>query len=84
MMLSMAVAETLTPFEVQQLVTRTEIVLDHLIADRDRLQETLQWYEKIVGECNRRGREGDDARNALAQDIGQRARAALQEVGDDE
>ena len=54
-----------------------------LEAERDRLREALEWYEKIVGECNRRGREGDDARNAIAQDMGKRARTALQEAGDD-
>ena len=48
--------------------------------DYNRLREALEWYEKIVGECNRRGREGDDARNAIAQDMGKRARTALQEV----
>ena len=54
-----------------------------LKAERDRLREALQWYEEIVGECNRRGQEGEDARNALAQDVGARARTALQEDRDE-
>ena len=51
--------------------------------EKARLREALQWYEKIVGECNRRGQEGEDARNALAQDVGSRARIALQEDRDE-
>ena len=51
--------------------------------ERDQLREALEWYEKIVGECNRRGKEGEDARNALAQDVGSRARKVLQEDRDD-
>ena len=52
-------------------------------AERDRLREALQWYEKIVSECNRHGAEGDIARGALAQDVGSKARAALKEDGDE-
>lgn len=54
-----------------------------LEAECDRLREALEWYAKTVSDCNRSGREGDDARNALAQDIGKRASAALQEAEDD-
>ena len=56
--------------------------LEKAEAERDRLREALEWYEKIVGECNRRGQEGEDARNAIAQDMGKRARTALQEADD--
>ena len=56
--------------------------LARVTAERDRLREALEWYEKIVGDCNRRGREGDDARNAIAQDMGKRARTALKEDRD--
>ena len=51
--------------------------------ERDRLRKALEWYEKIVGECNRRGQEGEDARNALAQDVGSKARTALQDDRDE-
>ena len=56
--------------------------MENIVAERDRLREALEWYEKIVGDCNRRGREGDDARNAIAQDMGKRARTALKEDRD--
>lgn len=57
--------------------------LARVTAERDRLREALRWYEKVVGECNRRGRAGDDARHTLARDIGAKARAALQEDRDE-
>jgi deoxyhypusine synthase len=62
---------------------KAQRILD-LITERDRLREALEWYEKTVGDCNRDGKEGDNARNALAQDVGKRARAALAQGAQDE
>lgn len=55
-----------------------------LIEERDAAQaeareyrEALEWYESKAHYCNARSTEGESARNALAKDIGGRARAAL-------
>lgn len=45
--------------------------------------EALQWYADQVNNCNRHGPEGGDARDALAKDTGDRARAALDHMGRD-
>ena len=39
-----------------------------------RLEEALTWYESKVSECNRHGPEGDAARDALAKDLGRKAK----------
>ena len=39
-----------------------------------RLEEALTWYESKVSECNRYGPEGDAARDALAKDLGRKAK----------
>jgi hypothetical protein len=41
-----------------------------------RLEEALTWYESKVSDCNRRGPEGDAARDALAKDLGHKAKEA--------
>jgi hypothetical protein len=41
-----------------------------------RLEEALSWYESKVEDCNRHGSEGVAARNALAKDLGLKAREA--------
>ena len=41
-----------------------------------RLEEALAWYESTVSDCNRHGPQGDAARNALAQDLGRKAKEA--------
>ena len=41
-----------------------------------RLEEALSWYEVKVEDCNRHGSEGVAARNALAKDLGLKAREA--------
>jgi hypothetical protein len=41
-----------------------------------RLEEVLTWYETKVSECNRQGPEGDAARDALANDLGRKAKEA--------
>jgi hypothetical protein len=43
-----------------------------------RLEEALIWYESTVSDCNRHGPEGDAARDALAQDLGRKAKEAKQ------
>lgn len=52
-----------------------------LRAENERLREALEWYKAQVGGCNRYGSDGDKCRDALAKDIGERARAALQADG---
>ncbi|MFW5955166.1 MAG: hypothetical protein ACOCSK_00310 [Rhodothermales bacterium] len=44
-----------------------------------RLREALSWYEIHVFNARRVGSEGEDARRALDQDGGKKARAALAE-----
>lgn len=41
-----------------------------------RLEEALTWYESKVSDCNRHGPEGDAAREALAKDLGRKAKEA--------
>lgn len=41
------------------------------------LRETLAWYKHTVSDCNRYGELGDEARDLLAKDVGDRAAKAL-------
>lgn len=49
------------------------------IAEQERaeLLGCLRWYAKHLKDCNRRGSMGDEARDHLARDGGQKARAIL-------
>ncbi len=58
------------------------IDIEALEDERDRYREALEWYEAKVAVCNRHGRGGDEARNALAKDGGRKARRVL-EANDD-
>jgi cell shape-determining protein MreC len=49
-----------------------------LESENKQLRDALQWYSKTVGNCNRRGTEGDVARQRLAKDVGKRADEALE------
>ena len=41
-----------------------------------RLEEALTWYESKAEDCNRHGSEGNAARDALANDLGRKAKEA--------
>ena len=41
-----------------------------------RLEEALTWYESKAEDCNRHGSEGVAARDALANDLGRKAKEA--------
>ena len=58
--------------ESQRKVIQREVprLLDRI----KRLEEALSWYESKVEDCNRYGSEGDAARNALAKDLGLKAK----------
>jgi hypothetical protein len=44
----------------------------------EQMRQALSWYDENVSNCNRHGREGDNARNRLARDGGQQAKFALE------
>lgn len=54
-------------------------IVTALQAEVDRLREALRWYADKAEDCNRHGSEGDAARDALAKDTGDRARAVLED-----
>ncbi len=54
-----------------------------LRAERDRLREVLEWYGEQARLCRLIHGEGDAGRQALSNDGGQRARAALGEKNDE-
>ena len=49
-----------------------------LRAENERLRDALEWYEPRLDRCNAYGSDGNTARDALAKDRGNRARAALE------
>jgi hypothetical protein len=53
---------------------KLEIKLNEANERIKRLEEVLTWYETKVSECNRHGPEGDAARDALAKDLGLKAK----------
>lgn len=53
-----------------------------LQAENAKLREALEWYRGNVSWCNNFGREGTEARDRLAEDLGNKARAALEETPD--
>ena len=50
--------------------------LDHANERIKRLEEALTWYESKAEDCNRHGSEGVAARDALANDLGRKAKEA--------
>lgn len=57
-------------------------LFDAMTAERDRLREALEWYGEQARLCRLIHGEGDAGRQALSNDGGQRARAALGEKND--
>lgn len=45
----------------------------------EKLEAALEWYADTVGDCRRHSSDGEDARHALNEDCGDRARCALVE-----
>ena len=50
---------------------------DSLVQAAPDLLEALEYYLPLLENCNRYGPEGDAARDSLAGDIGEKARAAI-------
>lgn len=74
--------------EVADALNRVRLQRDEARAERDRLaercermRETLEWYGEQSRLCRLIHSEGDSGRNALSEDGGKRARAALAEKG---
>lgn len=58
-------------------LAQRDATIDRAEREIARLREALEWYAPHLENCRKIHREGDDARQALAADRGQRARAAL-------
>ena len=67
---------THTMYELAGEMKRIERELNESNQRIKRLEEALTWYESKAEDCNRHGSEGVAARDALANDLGRKAKEA--------